>query len=226
MGRTRGNQREREGTRGDQREPGEPQRTRGNHVERAAAIVEGQLLGMVAAQANRLELRSLAEAPCAYAWSRLPGHGGHEVAELTAAAAKLGCEDARFFRFAVADCAARTIGFTCLRDVALAAVSLQHHTQDQGQVPFNRVHAFAGLATAALLRKQGGEGVRTPPCDLAEFLYALAQVLTARPLDGGTPLREVPVVIVAVATATVQAHRGMPRASPQDYETIPGAYKT
>eukprot|EP00811_Abedinium_folium_P032618 NODE_564_length_2928_cov_6.657265.p1 GENE.NODE_564_length_2928_cov_6.657265~~NODE_564_length_2928_cov_6.657265.p1 ORF type:complete len:865 (+),score=251.96 NODE_564_length_2928_cov_6.657265:3-2597(+) len=198
-------------------------------AERAGTIVEGQLLGMAAAHANRLGLRNLAEVLCAYAWSRLPGYGGREVAELTAAAARLGCEDARFFRFAAAYCAERTAGFTCLRDVALAATSLLRKAQEPSVIPFDRVHAFAGLATAALrlLRDEVGcsdGAASTAPRDLADFLHALAQMLTARPLDSGMALHEVPVVVEAIAVATAQARRSMHRASAQDIAKLCGAF--
>lgn len=193
-------------------------------AEETDEAVDGPLLGMAAAQAVRLGLHDVMESLCAYVWCRLTQCGGREVAEITAAAIKMGCDDRRLLTGVVQFCFQSPGSFSCLRDVAQLATALLRKQGQQGASGYDLALAFHGLAQAALPHL--GKEPRQSPRDLAEILYSLAQVLGLRPLGGGPALCETPVA-AQVVTATIASVRPqLHRCSAQDLAKVAGAAAT
>lgn len=155
--------------------------------EAADAPAQGPLLGIAAAQCVRLRLPETMNAICSFAVYRLGQCGGREVAEMAAAAAKLGCMHASFFRAAATCCAGRPIVFTCLRDIAMVADAFAWALKEE--VPGVDVAlAMQGLGVVALSRLHGAQ-LR----DIVQLLHAAGQSLAAVPLSKGPPLHATPV---------------------------------
>lgn len=197
----------------------------------ADEALDGMLLGMAAAQCAKHGLSELMGLLCSYVSCRLGNYEGREVAEMTSAAAKLGCGESGFMRAVVAFCSAPAKGlFVSARDVGMAASALlQSLKQDYGRgfkgnrdsqtrSRVNYVAGFLGLAEAAIATLNDGVPVR----DLAELAHVFGHALDA-PATGGEALHEQPAVKKVIRAAVQQLRLGIHLASARDATMAAGA---
>lgn len=142
--------------------------------------VDGQLLGMAAAQCARIGESKPVGLLLAFAAPRLDSCGSRAVVELAQAAHKLGCMDPGFLRATMTYFASEGCQFASLRDAAMAATVLLQSVRGDSMV--NHEGALRGIAEAVrpllfdaspLQRKSATQAVR----DCVELCHALAHSL-------------------------------------------------
>lgn len=142
--------------------------------------IDGQLLGMAAAQCARIGDGRPVGLLLAFAAPRLDSCGSRAVVELAQAAHKLGCMDPGFLRATMTYFASEECQFASLRDAAMAATVLLQSVRGDSMV--NHEGALRGIAeavrpllfdTSPLQRKSATQAVR----DCVELCHALAHSL-------------------------------------------------
>eukprot|EP00929_Paragymnodinium_shiwhaense_P119976 TRINITY_DN91884_c0_g1_i1.p1 TRINITY_DN91884_c0_g1~~TRINITY_DN91884_c0_g1_i1.p1 ORF type:complete len:944 (+),score=156.64 TRINITY_DN91884_c0_g1_i1:158-2989(+) len=181
-----------------------------------AGLIDGQLLGMAAAQCSRLELPDLLMLLCSYAQGHMSRLGGREVAELAAAAMRLGVAEARFLRGTAGYFAALPAqGFNTLRDLALAA-TVMYQSWKSSTEGVDHSTVFRGLAGASLPHLRSKQ---VQPRDIAELVHAFAHALDVYSENGRT---DNPVVD-ALRECFAQFQLNLTNASARDIAVVIGA---
>jgi len=162
-------------------------------VDNAQLPIDGHILAMAAGSCRRLRLRPLVEKLCTSVHCyQLATHKGHAIAEMAQAAMELDFLCPVFFE-AVATCCTlpEPDTFMCLSDVIAAVRGLLVSAKVCPAIGVDYTLALHGLACATLpILVLGSEAAAI----LAEFTLMLASALGLRPLGGGPPLCETPVV--------------------------------
>eukprot|EP00930_Biecheleria_cincta_P018174 TRINITY_DN14247_c0_g1_i1.p1 TRINITY_DN14247_c0_g1~~TRINITY_DN14247_c0_g1_i1.p1 ORF type:complete len:744 (-),score=149.99 TRINITY_DN14247_c0_g1_i1:18-2249(-) len=183
--------------------------------------VDGQLLGMAAAQCARIGEAKPVGLLLAFAAPRLDSCGSRAVVELAQAAHKLSCMEPGFLRATMTYFASEGVSFHSLRDAAMAATVLLQSVRGDSMV--NHEGALRGIAEAVrplfdsspMQSKSAAQAVR----DCVELCHALAHSLCQVSLGSA----ELAAVEAALAGALRQVRRELHAGCARDAAMLAGA---